>query len=149
TALLEDAQARGAKVVTGGKRKDGEGYFLEPTLLADVPIDSDIIVTEIFGPVAPVVRFNDEKELIRIINRDTVGLAGYFHTNDMQRVLRLAEQLEIGMLGVNTGTISNAAAPFGGMKESGMGREGGKEGIEEYLETVYVGLPAPDFTPFL
>ena len=149
TALLEDAQARGAKVLTGGKRPEGGGFFLEPTVLADVPIDSDIVVKEIFGPIAPVVRFNDEKELIKAINSDSVGLAGYFHTKDMQRVLRLAEQLEIGMLGVNTGTISNAAAPFGGMKQSGMGREGGKEGIEEYLETVYVGLPAPDFTPFL
>ena len=80
-----------------------------------------------------------------MVNEDTVGLGGYFHTKDIGRILRLAEQLEIGMLGVNTGTISNAGAPFGGMKQSGMGREGGKEGIEEYLETVYVGLPAPVF----
>ncbi|MDY6077353.1 NAD-dependent succinate-semialdehyde dehydrogenase [Mobiluncus sp.] len=149
TALLDDAQQRGAKVLTGGTRPEHDGFFLEPTVIADVPIDSDIIVKEIFGPVAPVVRFTNEKELISIINSDSVGLAGYFHTKDMSRVLRLAEQLEIGMLGVNTATISNAAAPFGGMKQSGMGREGGKEGIEAYLETVYVGLPVPDFEPFL
>ncbi|MBR5949851.1 MAG: NAD-dependent succinate-semialdehyde dehydrogenase [Actinomycetaceae bacterium] len=144
-AMVDRALESGAKALTGGSRLEGKGYFYAPTLLVDVEPDAPIMTDEIFGPVAPVVRFSDEKELVRIINADTVGLGGYFHTKDIGRILRLAEQLEIGMLGVNTGTISNAGAPFGGMKQSGMGREGGKEGIEEYLETVYVGLPAPEF----
>lgn len=100
---------------------------------------------EIFGPVAPVVAFDDEEELIRLINSDDMGLGGYIHTKSLDRIMRFAERLEIGMLGVNSATISNAAAPFGGLKQSGVGREGGKEGIEEYLETVYVGIPAPQF----
>lgn len=143
--LVDRAVESGARALTGGSRIEGDGFFYEPTLLVDVAPDAEIMVNEIFGPVAPVVKFNDEKELVRMVNEDTVGLGGYFHTKDIGRILRLAEQLEIGMLGVNTGTISNAGAPFGGMKQSGMGREGGKEGIEEYLETVYVGLPAPVF----
>ncbi|MBP3222733.1 MAG: NAD-dependent succinate-semialdehyde dehydrogenase [Actinomycetaceae bacterium] len=145
TAMVEGALKEGANVLTGGERIGNEGYFFAPTVLTDVDPESAIMVNEIFGPIAPVVRFTDEKELVKLINSDTVGLGGYFHTKDIQRILRLAEQLEIGMLGVNTATISNAGAPFGGLKQSGMGREGGKEGIEEYLETVYVGLPAPDF----
>ncbi|WP_054951963.1 NAD-dependent succinate-semialdehyde dehydrogenase [Flaviflexus massiliensis] len=146
TGLVDRAVKGGATVETGGSRIGDEGYFFEPTVLTNVPVDAEIMTEEIFGPVAPVVRFEDEKELVRIINTDTVGLGGYFHTNDLPRTLRLAEKLEIGMLGVNTATISNAAAPFGGLKQSGLGREGGKEGIEEYLETVYVGLPAPDLS---
>lgn len=144
-AMVERAVGEGATVVTGGKKLEGGGFFYAPTVLVDVEPTSSIMVDEIFGPVAPVVRFTDEKELVKIINADRVGLGGYFHTKDIGRIMRLAEQLEIGMLGVNTGTISNAAAPFGGMKHSGMGREGGKEGIEDYLQTVYVGLPAPTF----
>ena len=143
--MVDRAVESGARALTGGARIDGDGFFYQPTLLVDVAPDAEIMTDEIFGPVAPVVKFNDEKELVRMVNEDTVGLGGYFHTKDIGRILRLAEQLEIGMLGVNTGTISNAGAPFGGMKQSGMGREGGKEGIEEYLETVYVGLPAPVF----
>lgn len=143
--MVDRAVEAGARALTGGARIEGDGFFYQPTLLVDVAPDAEIMTDEIFGPVAPVVKFNDEKELVRMVNEDTVGLGGYFHTKDISRILRLAEQLEIGMLGVNTGTISNAGAPFGGMKQSGMGREGGKEGIEEYLETVYVGLPAPVF----
>lgn len=149
SAMLDKAIAEGAVVRAGGNRPEGGGFFIEPTVLTNVPLDAEIVTEEIFGPLAPVMSFNDEKELIKAINRDSVGLSGYFHTKDMNRVLRLAEQLEIGMLGVNSATISNASAPFGGMKHSGMGREGGKEGIEEYLQTVYVGMPAPDFKPFL
>ena len=142
-ALVDGAVRQGARVTTGGKALAGSGFFYAPTVLTDVPLHADIMREEIFGPVAPVVRFDDEAELVRIINAGYAGLSAYLHTRDMGRIMRLAEQLEIGMIGVNTGTISNAAAPFGGMKHSGLGREGGKEGIDEYLETVYVGLPAP------
>ncbi|MDP9831512.1 NAD-dependent succinate-semialdehyde dehydrogenase [Trueperella abortisuis] len=145
SAMIERAVDAGAKVKVGGGRPAGKGFFLEPTVLVDVDPASEIVAEEIFGPVAPIIRFSDERELIRVINADSVGLGGYFHTKDMNRVMRLAERLEIGMLGVNSATISNAGAPFGGMKHSGMGREGGKEGIEDYLQTVYVGIPAPDF----
>lgn len=140
-ALVERALGQGATAVVGGTCPQGPGYFYPPTVLTQVAVDSEIMTEEIFGPVAPVVRFRDEEELVELVNADRVGLAGYFHTRDMSRVLRLAERLEIGMLGVNSATISNAAAPFGGLKHSGMGREGGKEGIEEYLETIYVGIP--------
>ncbi|VEI13429.1 NAD-dependent succinate-semialdehyde dehydrogenase [Trueperella bialowiezensis] len=145
SGMLDRAVAAGAKIAVGGGKPFNNGFFIEPTVLVDVDPESEIVTEEIFGPIAPVIRFDDEAELIRVINKDSVGLAGYFHTKDMSRVLRLAERLEIGMLGVNSATISNAAAPFGGLKQSGTGREGGKEGIEEYLETVYVGMPAPDF----
>lgn len=143
--LVERAVGAGATAVVGGHRPQGPGFFYPPTVLTGVPLGSEIMTEEIFGPVAPVVRFSDEEELVEMVNADSVGLAGYFHTRDMSRVMRLAERLEIGMLGVNSATISNAGAPFGGLKHSGMGREGGKEGIEEYLETVYVGMPAPSF----
>lgn len=146
SGLVERAVEAGAQITTGGKRIGEEGFFFEPTVITDIAPQSEIMMTEIFGPVAPVVRFSDERELVKVINADSVGLAGYFHTNNLPRILRLAEKLEIGMLGVNSATISNTAAPFGGMKQSGMGREGGKEGIEEYLETVYVGMPAPDIS---
>lgn len=145
--MIERAVEAGATVTAGGSMLTRPGFFLEPTVLIDVKPDSEIMQEEIFGPVAPVVRFNDEEEIIQMINKDRVGLAGYFHTASMDRVMRLAERLEIGMLGVNSATISNASAPFGGMKWSGMGREGGKEGIEDYLQTVYVGMPAPKFLP--
>ena len=146
SGLVNRAVEAGGSIETGGKRIGEAGFFFEPTVITNVAADAEIMVEEIFGPVAPVVRFTDEKELVKIINSDSVGLAGYFHTNDLPRILRLAEKLEIGMLGVNSATISNTAAPFGGLKQSGMGREGGKEGIEEYLETVYVGMPAPDIS---
>ncbi len=144
--LVEAARSEGGRVLTGGQRLSRPGFFYPPTVVTGIEVNSPIMTEEIFGPVAPVVRFEDEEELVEIINADSVGLAGYFHTASIERIMRLAERLEIGMLGVNSGTISNAAAPFGGMKHSGMGREGGKEGIEDYLETVYVGIPVPDFT---
>lgn len=144
--MVERAIDAGAEALVGGEKPDGDGFFYPPTVLTNVEVDSEIMVDEIFGPVAPVVKFTDEKDLVALVNADSVGLSGYFHTSDMARVLRLAEKLEIGMLSVNQATISNASAPFGGLKHSGMGREGGKEGIEEYLETVYVGVPAPDIS---
>lgn len=139
--LVSAAVAQGARVVTGGAPAEGPGYFYPPTVLADVAPDSPVGVNEIFGPVAPVTTFRDEAEAVAIANRSEVGLAGYVFTRDLDRILRLAETLEVGMIGANTGLISNAAAPFGGVKHSGLGREGGTEGIEEFLETIYVGLP--------
>ncbi|HLS49826.1 MAG TPA: NAD-dependent succinate-semialdehyde dehydrogenase [Actinomycetaceae bacterium] len=139
--LVTAALADGARVVTGGSPSDGPGYFYQPTVLADVAADSPVAVNEIFGPVAPVTTFREEAEAVAIANRSEVGLAGYVFTRDLDRILRLAENLEVGMIGANTGLISNAAAPFGGVKHSGLGREGGIEGIEEFLETIYVGIP--------
>lgn len=143
--LVDSARAEGARVVTGGEALPGPGFFYPPTVVTGLDLRSRLMTEEIFGPVAPVVAFDDEEELIALINSDTVGLGGYVHTKDVNRIMRLAERLEIGMIGMNSATISNAAAPFGGLKQSGMGREGGKEGIEEYLETVYIGIPAPRF----
>jgi succinate-semialdehyde dehydrogenase/glutarate-semialdehyde dehydrogenase len=142
TQLVTDAIHDGATVVTGGQAPDGPGYFYPPTVLLDVPADSEINVQEIFGPVAPITTFDTEADAIRQANDTEYGLASYVYTRDLSRTIRLAESLEFGMVGVNTGLISNPAAPFGGMKSSGFGREGGFEGIEEYLETTYVALPA-------
>jgi succinate-semialdehyde dehydrogenase/glutarate-semialdehyde dehydrogenase len=143
SAIVEDAVARGARVLTGGGPVDGDGFFFAPTVLAAVPPDADAVTTEIFGPVAPITAFTTEDEAIRLANATEYGLAAYAYTRDLARTLRLAERLEVGMLGINTGLVSNPAAPFGGVKASGFGREGGFEGIEEYLDTMYVSLPAP------
>ncbi|WP_296605234.1 NAD-dependent succinate-semialdehyde dehydrogenase [Nocardioides sp.] len=140
--LVTDAVHDGARVVCGGQAPDGPGYFYAPTVLLDVPVDAEINVQEIFGPVAPISTFEDEADAIRMANDTEYGLASYVYTRDLSRTIRLAEALEFGMVGVNTGLISNPAAPFGGVKSSGFGREGGFEGIEEYLETTYVALPA-------
>jgi succinate-semialdehyde dehydrogenase/glutarate-semialdehyde dehydrogenase len=142
TQLVTDAVQDGATVVAGGQAPDGPGYFYPPTVLLDVPADSAINIEEIFGPVAPITTFESEDEAVRQANRTEYGLASYVYTRDLARTIRMAEALEFGMVGVNTGLISNPAAPFGGVKSSGFGREGGFEGIEEYLETTYVALPA-------
>ena len=139
-ALVEDAVGRGARVLTGGGPVPGKGFFYQPTVLADVPADSRCLAEEIFGPVAPVATFTDEADAVAKANSSEYGLVGYVYTNDQRRVLRVAEALEFGMIGINTGIVSNPAAPFGGVKQSGFGREGGFEGIDEYLETKYVGL---------
>jgi succinate-semialdehyde dehydrogenase/glutarate-semialdehyde dehydrogenase len=143
TRLVTDAVQAGATVVVGGEAPDGPGYFYPPTVLLDVPADSAITVEEIFGPVAPITTFETEQEAISRANATEYGLSSYVYTRDLARTLRLAEALEFGMIGVNTGLVSNPAAPFGGVKASGFGREGGFEGIEEYLETTYVALPMP------
>jgi succinate-semialdehyde dehydrogenase/glutarate-semialdehyde dehydrogenase len=136
--LVEDAAAKGAKPVVGGRALDGQGYFFEPTVLAQVPDDARLLKEEIFGPVAPVNSFADEDEAIARANDTEYGLVAYFYTRDVKRSLRVAERLETGMVGLNQGIVSNPAAPFGGIKQSGFGREGGPEGIAEYLEIKYV-----------
>ncbi len=138
--LVTDAVHDGARVLTGGSSPEGDGYFYEPTVLVDVPPGSAINTEEIFGPVAPITTFTSEAEAIERANETEYGLSSYVYTRDLARTIRLAESLEFGMVGVNTGLVSNAAAPFGGVKASGFGREGGFEGIEEYLETTYVAL---------
>jgi succinate-semialdehyde dehydrogenase/glutarate-semialdehyde dehydrogenase len=138
--LVEDAVAHGAKVVVGGHARDGAGYFYDPTVLTDVPDDAKLLKEEIFGPVAPVKGFTDEDEAIAAANDTEFGLVAYVYTSDIKRALRVVERLETGMVGLNQGIVSNPAAPFGGIKQSGFGREGGPEGIEEYLETKYVAV---------
>ncbi|EWT01930.1 succinate-semialdehyde dehydrogenase [Intrasporangium oryzae NRRL B-24470] len=140
TELVDDATRRGARVACGGKAVGEAGYFFAPTVLTDVPADADLLREEIFGPVAPITTFATEDEAVASANDTEYGLAAYVYTRDVSRVVRLGERLEFGMVGVNTGIVSNPAAPFGGVKASGFGREGGFEGIEEYLETTYLGI---------
>ncbi|GLX04763.1 NAD-dependent succinate-semialdehyde dehydrogenase [Microbispora sp. NBRC 16548] len=139
--LVDDAVGRGASVVVGGSRLSGSGYFYAPTVLADVPPDAALMSTEIFGPVAPIIPFDDEEEAVRLANDTEWGLVGYVFTTDLDRAFRLGEALDVGMVGVNTGLVSNPGAPFGGVKHSGLGREGGRAGIEEYLESKYLAIP--------
>jgi succinate-semialdehyde dehydrogenase/glutarate-semialdehyde dehydrogenase len=138
--LVEDAVGRGARALVGGHARDGAGYFYDPTVLTEVPDDARLLREEIFGPVAPVKGFADEDEAIAAANDTEFGLVAYVFTSDLKRALRVCEKLETGMVGLNQGLVSNAAAPFGGIKQSGFGREGGPEGIEEYLETKYVAV---------
>jgi succinate-semialdehyde dehydrogenase/glutarate-semialdehyde dehydrogenase len=138
--LVEDAVSKGATAVVGGQARDGAGYFFEPTVLGDVPRDARLLREEIFGPVAPVARFGSEEEAIAAANDTEYGLVAYVYTRDLRRAFRVMEGLQYGMVGLNQGMVSNAAAPFGGVKQSGFGREGGAEGIEEYLETKYCAL---------
>jgi succinate-semialdehyde dehydrogenase/glutarate-semialdehyde dehydrogenase len=139
-ALVTDAVAAGAKVVTGGKVPDGAGFFYPPTVLVDVPHSASLLNEEIFGPVAPVVVFDTEAEAIEHANRTQYGLVAYVYTGDLARGLRVSEALESGMVGLNRALVSDPAAPFGGVKQSGLGREGGHDGLLEYLETKYVAL---------
>ena len=143
--LVEDAVAKGARCVVGGpERIPGvPGHFYPPTVLADVPDDARLLAEEIFGPVAPIATFADEDEAIAAANRTEYGLVAYVYTRDLDRALRVIERLETGMVGLNQGLVSNAAAPFGGVKQSGFGREGGAEGIDEYLSVKYAAIRAP------
>ena len=137
---IADALKRGASVVTGGHRHKLGGTFFEPTILANVPNDAMIFREETFGPVAPLFRFKTEDEAIRLANDTEFGLASYFYSRDVGRIFRVAEALEYGIIGINEGIISTEVAPFGGMKSSGLGREGSKYGIEDYLEIKYLAL---------
>ena len=138
--LVADAVSSGARVLAGGETPSGKGWFYPPTVLADVPASARVLREEIFGPVAPITTFSTEEEAVRLANSTEYGLVAYVFTEGTSRVVRVAEALEFGMVGINQGVVSNPSAPFGGVKHSGFGREGGFEGIEEYLETKYVGL---------
>ncbi len=140
--LVTDAIHDGARLVTGGEPGEGPGHFYRPTVLVDVPAESEIVNQEIFGPVAPITTFATEDEAIAGANATEYGLASYVYTRDLARTIRVAEAFQFGMVGINSGLLSNPAAPFGGVKASGFGREGSFEGIEEYLDTTYVALPA-------
>jgi succinate-semialdehyde dehydrogenase/glutarate-semialdehyde dehydrogenase len=138
--LVEDAVGKGAKVMTGGEKVGDKGHFYAPTVLSDISPESELLREEIFGPVAPVATFSSEEDAIKAANATEYGLVAYVFTRDIRRAFRVTEALDVGMLGLNRGLVSNAAAPFGGVKESGFGREGGPEGIEEYCVTKYVAV---------
>jgi succinate-semialdehyde dehydrogenase/glutarate-semialdehyde dehydrogenase len=141
--LVTEAIDAGADAVTGARPLEGPGYFYPPTVLTGVDPASRLVNEEIFGPVAPISTFSTEDEAVRLANATEYGLVAYVFTQNLERGLRMAERIESGMLGFNTGVVSNAAAPFGGVKHSGLGREGGAEGIDEYLSVMYMGLPDP------
>jgi succinate-semialdehyde dehydrogenase/glutarate-semialdehyde dehydrogenase len=138
--LVDDAVRRGARLLLGGHAIDGPGYFFEPTVIVDVPDDARLLREEIFGPVAPIATFSSEQEALQAANSTEYGLVAFLYTRDLERAIRVSEGLESGMVGLNQGVVSNPAAPFGGVKHSGFGREGGFEGIDEYLEVKYVAL---------
>lgn len=141
-ALVTDAVARGARLLAGGSAIDGPGTFFEPTVITDVVGGSDILREEIFGPVLAIATFSDEEDAVRLANDTEYGLVSYVFTEDLARGMRMIDRLETGMMGLNAGVVSNAAAPFGGVKQSGVGREGGLEGIHEFLSTKYTLIPA-------
>ena len=138
--LVQDATGKGAQVLVGGREREGAGYFYEPTVLGGVSADAKLLKEEIFGPVAPVIGFDDEDAAIAAANDTEYGLVAYVYTRDIKRAFRVVEKLETGMVGLNQGLVSNPAAPFGGVKASGFGREGGPEGIDEYLAIKYVAM---------
>jgi succinate-semialdehyde dehydrogenase/glutarate-semialdehyde dehydrogenase len=140
--LVQDAVSRGARVLIGGHAIDGPGYFFEPTVIVDVPDDARLLQEEIFGPVAPIASFSTEEQALNAANRTEYGLVSFLYTRDLNRAIRVSEAIESGMVGLNQGVVSNPAAPFGGVKHSGFGREGGFEGIQEYLDVKYVALAA-------
>jgi succinate-semialdehyde dehydrogenase/glutarate-semialdehyde dehydrogenase len=138
--LVDDATSKGAEVVLGGTERDGAGYFFDPTVLSGVPVEARLLKEEIFGPVAPVATFDEEEAAVAAANDTEFGLVAYVYTRDIKRAFRVCEGLETGMVGLNQGLVSNPAAPFGGVKQSGFGREGGAEGIHEYLEVKYIAM---------
>jgi succinate-semialdehyde dehydrogenase/glutarate-semialdehyde dehydrogenase len=141
---IRDALSKGARVVVGGERHSLGGTFFQPTVLADVTTEMKVTRDETFGPVAPLFRFDTEEQAIRMANDTEYGLAAYFYSRDIGRVWRVAEALEYGIVGINEGIISTEVAPFGGMKESGIGREGSKYGMEEYMEIKYLCMGGVD-----
>jgi succinate-semialdehyde dehydrogenase/glutarate-semialdehyde dehydrogenase len=138
--FVEDAIAKGARLLTGGRQPQGKGFFYPPTVLVDVPDTAALLCDEIFGPVAAIQKFHNEDDVIRRANDTEYGLVAYLYTKDVARGLKLSEQLDFGMVGLNRGIVSDPAAPFGGMKQSGIGREGAHVGMMEYLETQYVSV---------
>ncbi|MDQ6838085.1 MAG: NAD-dependent succinate-semialdehyde dehydrogenase [Actinomycetota bacterium] len=138
--LVDDAVDKGARTEAGSTPGDGRGYFYPPTVVTDLPADARLLQEEVFGPVAPIIGFDTDEEALHAANNTEFGLVSYLYTTDLDRALRMSEGLEAGMIGLNQGLVSNPAAPFGGIKESGYGREGGREGIEEYLEVKYVSI---------
>jgi succinate-semialdehyde dehydrogenase/glutarate-semialdehyde dehydrogenase len=136
--FVDDALSKGAKLVLGGKKPDGKGFYYPPTVITNVPDTAECLRDEIFGPVAMIQTFNDQAEVIRRANDTEYGLVAYLYTNDMKRGLQVSEKLEFGMIGLNRGLVSDPAAPFGGVKQSGLGREGGHEGMLEFMETQYI-----------
>jgi succinate-semialdehyde dehydrogenase / glutarate-semialdehyde dehydrogenase len=138
--LVTDAVGKGAKVLVGGEADGDRGYFYKPTVLTDVPDGADLLREEIFGPVAPLVTFTDEEEALAMANDTEYGLVSYVYTRDLARGLRLSARLDSGMVGLNRGLVSDPAAPFGGTKQSGIGREGGHEGMLDYTESKYVAV---------
>ena len=141
TERVREATAAGAAAITGGAAPERDGWFFDPTVLVDVDPALALVQDEIFGPVAPILRFADEDEAVALANDTPYGLVSYAYTRDLDRALRLGDRLEAGMIGINRGVVSDPAAPFGGIKQSGLGREGGAGGIHEYLEPVYLALP--------
>jgi succinate-semialdehyde dehydrogenase/glutarate-semialdehyde dehydrogenase len=139
-AFVDDATRKGANIVTGGRRPNRKGFFFEPTLLTDVPDDANVLNDEIFGPIAPIQRFSTIEEAVAKANGTPYGLISYVFTRDLAKGLRVAEQLEAGMVGLNRGVVSDPAAPFGGVKQSGVGREGAHEGMLEFLEKKYIAV---------
>ena len=139
--LVDEAVDKGARVLTGGQRVEGDGFFYAPTVMTDISEDCSLRKEEIFGPVAPIIPFETDDEAIEQANATDFGLAGYIYTENLSRGLKLSEELECGMIGLNAGVVSNPASPFGGVKQSGLGREGGKVGIEEFLEIKYISTP--------
>jgi succinate-semialdehyde dehydrogenase/glutarate-semialdehyde dehydrogenase len=138
--LVANARDLGASALVGGESIDGPGAFYQPTVLSDVPDDARVLTEEIFGPVAPLRTFSSEDAAIAAANSTEYGLVAYVYTQDIKRAFRVVERLQTGMVGLNQGIVSNAAAPFGGVKASGIGREGGREGIEEFLDMKYVAM---------
>jgi succinate-semialdehyde dehydrogenase/glutarate-semialdehyde dehydrogenase len=141
TALVDDAVSRGARVAVGGTAPGGPGYFYDPTVLVDADPASDLCFTEIFGPVAAIQTFTDVDDAVQRANDTEWGLVGYVFTQDIDRAFAVSEALEVGMVGLNVGIVSNPATPFGGVKQSGLGREGGRYGIEEFLEQKLIVMP--------
>jgi len=139
-SLVDDAVKKGAKVLTGGERPDGPGFFYPATVLTNVPDSAEMLRDEIFGPVASIQSFKSEDEVIKRANDTEYGLVAYLYTRDLSRGMRVSEKLDFGMIGLNRGLVSDPAAPFGGMKQSGIGREGAHEGLMEFLETQYVSV---------
>lgn len=145
TALIESALAAGARVAArAGLPTDHKGHFFAPTLLADVPAGADILAREIFGPVAPVVAWSDEDDLLRMVNDTELGLAAYVYAGDLRHAVRLGEAIDAGMVGINRGIVSDPSAPFGGLKQSGVGREGARDGLRQFTETQYLSVDWPD-----